>query len=608
MASSGGFTGSGLAVAQGEGWAGSKQRDMLTILREVDRQRDQLQDQLDTRCEQLAAATAQNEDFMKKMQQAKIQFTSLQTQFEMANSARNGMEKEIHSLRIQLDESITERERFRQHLQTSEAERQRLTDDLRELVKENQALSTNNAMLSGKLEQTQNDCQRTNAALGQWEKLTASKELERVHILQNCESLANEQATLQHALHENEMTCEGLRTGLQARDQQLQSLAAQLHEAYEANQNLATNMETTHIQYQALTEELNRAKEIISRLYQDQQHLITDKDAQAMLSAMASEKQTRAETEIARLMALTSSLQEQRDALAAQSSAMEGLAGDERKRVQELERLLAQTRGDQCAAQGQLEGVQAEIARRETKITELQAENNSRTRQCAQLMDSNAKLEGQVNALRTELGQASRIKDDTLAQTSRVRGQTRQLEATVAHLQSGSYHRILAGEARWLYDDESIRWCVPVALEESQKEAAALHDELTRARNEHASAIARTQSRCEKRVGDLEAELGAVRQAYTSLAADHAKMRDLYASLIGAPAAARDVPVPQPPIYVPQYTLSATSRPVPPPSHRRINQRQQQHLNDASRLRLCRADAPEDRPTPCEPREPDEMG
>ncbi|KAL4230126.1 hypothetical protein ACF0H5_010511 [Mactra antiquata] len=377
--------------------------DIRRTVNQLDREKDNLQINVDEKSEKIANL---NEEVLLKeklISDLKVRISEIEAQLGHANDNNNMKDRELKSLKRQLDSTSDDLNENSRGKEVALRENRRLQDDLSVMTRENQKINQELQEALEDKEGLKQQVQEYILEVRRIEDVLAAKEKERSDLLDQYRALSSEAEQYQTATHQLESEGSNMRLELMTKDSENRRLrdkvdnyekeiqehlnAQQAYELQVSNltrcvANLEDNLRQTDDDKNTLLSDLTAVRELCSRLEGTKESL------QRQLTACTIDKEQ---------------LQGQYDDTAQEAELYRSQLNSERQSNKNLEGLLQSNREKEFQSQLQSQEHSAEIQMLKDRLSLNESKIQSQSREIASLRTRNVELEGDVERLRRQL-------------------------------------------------------------------------------------------------------------------------------------------------------------------------------------------------------------
>ena len=381
-------------------------RELRMALQDLDRERDNLQAELDEQAE--ATAHLQQALDLRAGERSEAQNSLLQLRGGLDEAGRSleGKDREMDSLRRQLSQKEADCSDYYERLHNQEEQNRRLEEDLNNMARENQAVHTD---LNTALE-TRNDLEQNLRdyvdKMMYIEHMLKQKEEEKEALLNSYKSLSSSASEAQSQASLASQAHAEAKMELQSKDHVTFEMQAQLHSLDAESKALTDQLQATEDRNTSLIDELQQSQFQSASGLAQVVRLEEELQAARDLSAMASKGRDDLQRRCALVEAEAERLKKQLRDAGRVVSAHDQLADTAGAQNANLERMLSDARQGLAENEKQLQQEAAEKAALKRSLKDL----TERAREMGQTMNqqaqSKAGLEGRVQELEKEVTNA----------------------------------------------------------------------------------------------------------------------------------------------------------------------------------------------------------
>ncbi|XP_025088561.1 testis-specific gene 10 protein-like isoform X3 [Pomacea canaliculata] len=376
---------------------------MRTTLAAVDREKDALQIAVDEKTEKVAYLNAELHDKERIISDLKVRVGELEAQLQHANDNLSLKDREVKSLRRQLDGTNEDLQETSRSRDIAMRENRRLQDDLTVMSKENQKL---NGELQDTLEEREilkTQAQQYILEVRRVEDLLATKEQERSDLLDQYRKLSMEAEQYQTTSHQLESEGSNLRLELMTKESELRRMHDKIDNLEREIEEHVHAQQSYEQQVISLTRSVTTLEENLRQTEDEKAVLRADytaaRENAAQLDALKEQLQrklTAMHLDKEQLQSLVEDLRQESELLQSQLS-------QERATVKNLEALLQTNREKEFQGQLLSQERNTEIQMLKDRLSLNDSKTQSQSREIASLRTRNVELEGDVERLRRQL-------------------------------------------------------------------------------------------------------------------------------------------------------------------------------------------------------------
>ncbi|XP_070554439.1 centrosomal protein of 135 kDa-like isoform X2 [Ptychodera flava] len=403
------------------------QREEIANLRgtiaSLDKEKDLLQTAVDEKTEKIVILETDLTDREAVISELRVTVTDLEVKLDQLTEETKHREREIRSLRRQVDnihEELTETSRGRE---VALRENRRLQDDLSTMTRENQAL---NADLDDTIRERENLKVQVQDYIGEVsriEQLLASKEQENRDLLENYRLATSEAERWETEATQREGETSTARIELMTKDSEVRRLREKIHQLdAEIQQHLAAQ-QAYEMQVSSLTQSLSTMEENLRQSQEEKEAILLDlASVRELCVKLESTKESLSRQLTARNID-TDQLQGASENMKRELDSLRSQVENERTSLRNLEGLLSNNREKEFQTQLENQEQRSEIQLLRDKLSLADSKVQSQSREVSSMRTRTAQLETELERIRRQLT-SERFEKERLSQEFRRAGLT----------------------------------------------------------------------------------------------------------------------------------------------------------------------------------------
>ncbi|XP_052794849.1 centrosomal protein of 135 kDa-like isoform X3 [Mya arenaria] len=383
--------------------SGDENSGLRGTVSQLDREKDNLQISVDEKTEKVANL---NEEVLLKeklISDLKVRISELDAQLGHANDNINMKDRELKSLRRQLDSTSDDLNENSRGKEIALRENRRLQDDLSVMTRENQKLNQELQEALEDKEGLKQQVQEYILEVRRFEDTLASKEKERSDLLDQYRALSSEAEQYQTATHQLESDGSNMRLEIMTKDSELRRLRDKVDNQEREIQEHLNAEQAYELQVSNLTRCLANLEDNLRQTDDDKNTLLSDLTAVRELCSRLEGTKESLQRQLTALTIDKESLQGQFDDIAQEAELYKSQLSSERHTNKNLESLLQNNREKEFTSQLQNQEHGAEIQMLKDRLSLNESKIQSQSREIASLRTRNVELEGDVERLRRQL-------------------------------------------------------------------------------------------------------------------------------------------------------------------------------------------------------------
>ncbi|WAQ97982.1 CP135-like protein [Mya arenaria] len=383
--------------------SGDENSGLRGTISQLDREKDNLQISVDEKTEKVANL---NEEVLLKeklISDLKVRISELDAQLGHANDNINMKDRELKSLRRQLDSTSDDLNENSRGKEIALRENRRLQDDLSVMTRENQKLNQELQEALEDKEGLKQQVQEYILEVRRFEDTLASKEKERSDLLDQYRALSSEAEQYQTATHQLESDGSNMRLEIMTKDSELRRLRDKVDNQEREIQEHLNAEQAYELQVSNLTRCLANLEDNLRQTDDDKNTLLSDLTAVRELCSRLEGTKESLQRQLTALTIDKESLQGQFDDIAQEAELYKSQLSSERHTNKNLESLLQNNREKEFTSQLQNQEHGAEIQMLKDRLSLNESKIQSQSREIASLRTRNVELEGDVERLRRQL-------------------------------------------------------------------------------------------------------------------------------------------------------------------------------------------------------------
>ncbi|XP_052276552.1 centrosomal protein of 135 kDa-like isoform X1 [Dreissena polymorpha] len=370
---------------------------------QLDREKDNLQISVDEKTEKIANL---NEEVLLKeklISDLKVRISELEAQYGHANDNINMKDRELKSLRRQLDSTSEDLNENSRGKEVAMRENRRLQDDLAVMTRENQKLNQELQEALEDKEGLKQQVQEYILEVRRIEDVLSGKEKERSDLLDQYRALSSEAEQYQTATHQLESEGSNMRLELMTKDSELRRLRDKVDNYEREIQEHLNAQQAYELQVSNLTRCVANLEDNLRQTDDDKNTLLSDLTAVRELCSRLEGTKESLQRQMTALTIDKEHLQSQFDDIAQEAELYKSQLSSERHSNKNLESLLQSNREKEFQTQLQSQEHGAEIQMLKDRLSLNESKIQSQSREIASLRTRNVELEGDVERLRRQL-------------------------------------------------------------------------------------------------------------------------------------------------------------------------------------------------------------
>ncbi|OWF52870.1 centrosomal protein of 135 kDa-like isoform X1 [Mizuhopecten yessoensis] len=376
---------------------------LRTTISALDREKDSLQHAVDDKTERMARLTDDILHKEKLIGDLKIRVSELEAQREHANESHNMKDRELKSMRRQLDctgEDLSESSRSKD---IALRENRRLQDDLAIMTRENQKLNQELQDTLDEKESLKGQAQDYMLEVKRTEEHLSNKEQERTDLLDQYRALSVEAEQYQTSTHQLESEGSNLRLEIMTKDSELRRVRDRLDNIEREIQEHLNAQQAYELQISSLTRSVANLEENLRHAEEDKQNLLVDLAAVRELCAKLESTKDSLQRQLTSASLDKEQLQTIMEDMRQETELLKSQMTSERTSVKSLEGILQSNREKEFQSQLATQEKCAEIQMLRDRLSLNESKIQSSGREIASLRTRNVELEGDVERLRRSL-------------------------------------------------------------------------------------------------------------------------------------------------------------------------------------------------------------
>lgn len=376
---------------------------LRTTISALDREKDSLQLAVDDKTERMARLTDDILHKEKLMSDLKIRISELEAQREHSNETHNMKDRELKSMRRQLDSTGEDLSETSRSKDIALRENRRLQDDLAIMTRENQKLNQELQETLDEKESLKNQAQDYMLEVKRTEEHLSKKEQERSDLLDQYRALSVEAEQYQTSTHQLESEGSNLRLEIMTKDSELRRVRDRLDNLEREVQEHLSAQQAYELQISSLTRSVANLEENLRQAEEDKQNLLVDLAAVRELCAKLESTKDSLQRQLTSASLDKEQLQTVMEDMRQETELLKSQMTSERTSVKSLEGILQSNREKEFQAQLSAQEKCAEIQMLKDRLSLNESKIQSSGREIASLRTRNVELEGDVERLRRSL-------------------------------------------------------------------------------------------------------------------------------------------------------------------------------------------------------------
>lgn len=369
----------------------------------LDREKDDLQMAIDEKTESDVKKTEALTTKDRTISDLKKAMIEMETVIGRLKDNVASKEKEVTSLRRQLDgtsDELTEAGRGRE---VALRENRRLQDDLATMTRENQSLNQELDEALQEREQLKQQTQEYISEVKRCEELMTSKEQERADILEQYRSLSHEAERYETQTHHLESEGSNLKLELLSRDSEVRRLRDKVDQAERELQEHLANERAYEVQLSNMAKSVATLEETIRRLEEEKHNVLLDLSAIRDLCGRLESTKDNLQRQLMAKSLDQEKLQTLLNDLKHESDMLRSQVTNERSTKQNLEGLLQENRNKEWQGQLAAQEKEAEIQLLRDRLQLNDSKIESQTRELNQHRTRSIEIESDLERLKRQL-------------------------------------------------------------------------------------------------------------------------------------------------------------------------------------------------------------
>ncbi|XP_071786802.1 centrosomal protein of 135 kDa-like isoform X1 [Asterias amurensis] len=385
----------------------SSLRDEVRHLRgtvsSLDREKDTLQNVVDEKTEKIAGLEHEVVGRGRSLSDTRATVEDLQERLELANDELGSKDREVRSLRRQLDSSRDELTETVRGRDATMRENRRIQEDLATMTRENQTI---NHELEEAIEERENlkeQIQEYIAEVARIEDLLAAKERENRDLLENYRSATTEAQRWETEASQRSGESSTVKIELMTRDSEMKRLREKLLLLERDVQQHVSTEQAYELQVSSLTRSLANMEESIRQLQDEKTSLVQDLTAVRDLCIKLENTKEVMSRQLTTRNIDTEQLESSVDDQRREIEMLRNQVGTERASVRNLETLLSNNREKEFQAQLDSQEHRSEIQLVKDRLALADSKVQSQSRELQTLRSRAAQLEADLEKVRRQL-------------------------------------------------------------------------------------------------------------------------------------------------------------------------------------------------------------